>query len=85
MEQIVKTCDQCQRAGKPNDKKKAPLKLVPVIQEVFTKLNIDACGPLPITSKGNLYLITAICACHQSSLELFRCLILVPLVSQLRC
>ncbi|GFX81866.1 retrovirus-related Pol polyprotein from transposon 297 [Trichonephila clavipes] len=60
MEQFVKTCDQCQRAGKPNDKKKAPLKLVPVIQEVFTKLNIDACGPLPITSKGNRYLITAI-------------------------
>ncbi|GFX49800.1 retrovirus-related Pol polyprotein from transposon 17.6 [Trichonephila clavipes] len=41
MERFVKTCDQCQRAGKPNDKKKAPLKLVPVIQEVFTKLNID--------------------------------------------
>ncbi|GFW23846.1 retrovirus-related Pol polyprotein from transposon 17.6 [Trichonephila clavipes] len=61
MEQFVKTCDQCQRAGKPNDKKKAPLKLVPVIQEVFTKLNIDSCGPLPITSKGNRYLITAIC------------------------
>ncbi|GFY01510.1 retrovirus-related Pol polyprotein from transposon 297 [Trichonephila clavipes] len=61
MEQFVKTCDQCQRAGKPNDKKKAPLKLVPIIQEVFTKLNIDACGPLPITSKGNRYLITAIC------------------------
>ncbi|GFV28748.1 CCHC-type domain-containing protein [Trichonephila clavipes] len=33
MEQFVKTCDQCQRAGKPNDKKKAPLKLVTVIQE----------------------------------------------------
>ncbi|GFS53716.1 retrovirus-related Pol polyprotein from transposon 297 [Trichonephila clavipes] len=61
MERFVKTCDQIQRAGKPNDKKKAPLKLVPVIQEVFTKLNIDACGPLPITSKGNRYLITAIC------------------------
>ncbi|GFU30080.1 retrovirus-related Pol polyprotein from transposon 412 [Trichonephila clavipes] len=59
--QFVKTCDQCQRAGKPDDKKKAPLKLVPVIQEVLTKLNIDACGPLPITSKGNRYLITAIC------------------------
>ncbi|GFX62717.1 retrovirus-related Pol polyprotein from transposon 17.6 [Trichonephila clavipes] len=35
MEQFVKTCDQCQKAGKPNDKKKAPLKLVPVIQEVL--------------------------------------------------
>ncbi|GFV42471.1 retrovirus-related Pol polyprotein from transposon 17.6 [Trichonephila clavipes] len=61
MEEFVKTCDQCQRAGKPNDKKKVPLKLVPVIQEVFTQLNIDACGPLPITSKGNRYLVTAIC------------------------
>ncbi|GFV89793.1 retrovirus-related Pol polyprotein from transposon 412 [Trichonephila clavipes] len=61
MEQFVKTCDQCQRAGKLNDKKKAPLKLVPVIQEVFTKINIDACGSLPITSKGNRYLILAIC------------------------
>ncbi|GFW34522.1 retrovirus-related Pol polyprotein from transposon 297 [Trichonephila clavipes] len=33
MNSFVKTCDQCQKAGKPNDKKKAPLKLVPVIQE----------------------------------------------------
>ncbi|GFY17176.1 retrovirus-related Pol polyprotein from transposon 412 [Trichonephila clavipes] len=32
-----------------------------VREEVFTKVNIDACGPLPITSKGNRYLITAIC------------------------
>ncbi|GFS82953.1 retrovirus-related Pol polyprotein from transposon 17.6 [Trichonephila clavipes] len=32
-----------------------------VRKEVFTKLNIDACEPLPITSKGNRYLITAIC------------------------
>ncbi|GFY03826.1 retrovirus-related Pol polyprotein from transposon 17.6 [Trichonephila clavipes] len=71
MEQFVKTCDQCQRAGKPNDKKKAPQKLVPVIQEVFTKLNIDACGPLPITSKGNRYLITAICM-SSKFLKLFR-------------
>ncbi|GFW92160.1 retrovirus-related Pol polyprotein from transposon 412 [Trichonephila clavipes] len=35
MEQFAKTCDQCQRSGKPNDKKKALLKLVPVIQEVL--------------------------------------------------
>ncbi|GFX53652.1 retrovirus-related Pol polyprotein from transposon 17.6 [Trichonephila clavipes] len=31
------------------------------MRRFFTKLNIDACGPLPITSKGNRYLITAIC------------------------
>ncbi|GFT60812.1 retrovirus-related Pol polyprotein from transposon 412 [Trichonephila clavipes] len=68
MEQFVKTCDQCQKAGKPNDKKKAPLKLVPVIQEVFTKLNIDACGPLPITSKG-IDILSRPFACHQNSLK----------------
>ncbi|GFX09193.1 retrovirus-related Pol polyprotein from transposon 412 [Trichonephila clavipes] len=61
METFAKTRNQCQRVGKPNDKKKALLKLVPVIQEVFTKLNINACGHLPITSKGNQYLITTIC------------------------
>lgn len=61
IDEFVKTCDQCQRAGKPNEKTKAPLKLVPVIQEVFTKLNIDACGPLPITENGNRYVITAMC------------------------
>ncbi|GFS49176.1 retrovirus-related Pol polyprotein from transposon 17.6 [Trichonephila clavipes] len=61
MEQFVKTCDQCQRAGKPNDKKESSTKIGPCYSEVFTKLNIDACGPLPITSKGNRYLITAIC------------------------
>ncbi|GFV96692.1 retrovirus-related Pol polyprotein from transposon 412 [Trichonephila clavipes] len=61
MEQFVKTCDQCQRAGKPNDKKESSTKIGPCYSGGFTKLNIDACGPLPITSKGNRYLITAIC------------------------
>ncbi|GFY14838.1 retrovirus-related Pol polyprotein from transposon 412 [Trichonephila clavipes] len=61
MEQFVKTCDQCQKAGKPNDKKESSTKIGPCYSGGFTKLNIDACGPLPITSKGNRYLITAIC------------------------
>ncbi|GFW28221.1 retrovirus-related Pol polyprotein from transposon 17.6 [Trichonephila clavipes] len=29
MEQFVKTCDQCQKAGKPNDKKKSSTKIGP--------------------------------------------------------
>lgn len=57
----VKTCDECQRVGKPKEKKKAPLKLVPVISEILTKLNVDACGPLPVSTLGNKYLITVIC------------------------
>ncbi|GBN72971.1 hypothetical protein AVEN_120543-1 [Araneus ventricosus] len=34
---------------------------VPIISEVFSKINFDACGPLPTTPNGNRYLITAIC------------------------
>ncbi|GFX32897.1 retrovirus-related Pol polyprotein from transposon 412 [Trichonephila clavipes] len=61
VEDFVKTCDKCQRVAKPQDKKKAPLKIVPVITEIFTKINIDASGPLPMTPSGNKYIITALC------------------------
>ncbi|GFU55045.1 retrovirus-related Pol polyprotein from transposon 412 [Trichonephila clavipes] len=61
VEEFVKTCDSCQRVGKPKDKAKAPLKLVPIISEVFSKINIDAVGPLPVSTKQNRYLITSIC------------------------
>ncbi|GFT18342.1 retrovirus-related Pol polyprotein from transposon 17.6 [Trichonephila clavipes] len=61
VEEFVKTCDSCQRVGKPRDKAKAPLKLVPIISEVFSKINIDAMGPLPVSTKQNRYLITSIC------------------------
>ncbi|GFV00689.1 retrovirus-related Pol polyprotein from transposon 412 [Trichonephila clavipes] len=59
--EFVKTCDSCQRVGKPRDKAKAPLKLVPIISEEFSKVNIDAVGPLPVSTKQNRYLITSIC------------------------
>ncbi|GFS76321.1 retrovirus-related Pol polyprotein from transposon 297 [Trichonephila clavipes] len=61
VEEFVKTCDSCQRVGKPRDKAKAPLKLVPIIWEVFSKINIDAVGSLPVSTKQNRYLITSIC------------------------
>ncbi|KAG8183319.1 hypothetical protein JTE90_023968 [Oedothorax gibbosus] len=37
------------------------MKIVPVIQEVFSKINVDACGPLPVTPSGKRYLLTAMC------------------------
>ncbi|GFT58085.1 retrovirus-related Pol polyprotein from transposon 412 [Trichonephila clavipes] len=61
VEEFVKTCDSCQRVGKPRDKANAPLKLVPIISEVFSKISIDAVGPLPVSTKQNRYLITSIC------------------------
>ena len=39
VEHFVKTSDKCQRVGKPQDKKKAPFKIVPVLTEIFTKIN----------------------------------------------
>lgn len=60
-EAFVKSCDLCQKAGKGGDRKKAPMTVVPVITEVFSRLNIDAVGPLPLTSNGKRYLITAMC------------------------
>lgn len=62
VENFVKTCDPCQRVGKPRDKGKAPLKRVPIIGEVFSKLSVDLVGPLPKSEKGNKYLLTVICA-----------------------
>ncbi|GFY03895.1 retrovirus-related Pol polyprotein from transposon 412 [Trichonephila clavipes] len=61
VEEFVKTCDSCQRVGKPRDKVKEPQKLVPIISEVFSKINIDAVGPLPVSTKQNRYLVTSIC------------------------
>ncbi|GBO35823.1 hypothetical protein AVEN_100006-1 [Araneus ventricosus] len=37
------------------------MKLVPIVQEVFAKINVVAVGPLPITSSVKKYLITAMC------------------------
>ncbi|GFW25348.1 retrovirus-related Pol polyprotein from transposon 17.6 [Trichonephila clavipes] len=61
----VKTCDPCQRVGKTNDRKKASLVTVPVISEVFSKINVDACEPMPISTEGNKYLITVMCLASQ--------------------
>lgn len=60
-ENFAKSCDICQRLGKPNDKWKAPLKLVPIISEPFRRVVIDTVGPLPTTSSGHRYVLTMIC------------------------
>lgn len=57
----MKTSDACQRARKTNDKKKAPLILVPFISEIFSRINIGDCCTLPVTLNGNRYMITAMC------------------------
>lgn len=60
---FIKTCDICQRAGKPNEKiPPAPLKPIPVVDQPFEHVIIDCVGPLPKTRKGKKYLLTLVCA-----------------------
>lgn len=61
VENWVKSCDTCQRVGKPTDKLKAPMCLVPVITEPFRRLIIDIVGPLPAAQTGHRYILTALC------------------------
>lgn len=61
VENHVRACDTCQRVGKPHEKGKAPLKLVPLISAPFRRLVIDVVGPLPVTKSGYRYLLTAVC------------------------
>lgn len=61
VEEFVRSCDTCQRTGKPGEKWKAPLKLVPIISEPFRRLVIDIVGPLPATKSGYRYLFTMLC------------------------
>uniref|UniRef100_A0A6G5ABV5 RNA-directed DNA polymerase n=1 Tax=Rhipicephalus microplus TaxID=6941 RepID=A0A6G5ABV5_RHIMP len=61
IEDFVRSCDTCQRAGKSTDKWKAPMKLVPIITEPFRRLVIDIVGPLPESRQGCRYILTALC------------------------
>lgn len=60
-ENFVRSCDACQRVGKPHDKKKAPMRLVPLITEPFRRLVIDTVGPLPVSKSGYRYVLTLLC------------------------
>jgi len=57
IETYVKSCDQCQRRGKPQGKNE----LHPIrVKEPFYQIGIDIVGPLPITNRGNKYIVVAI-------------------------
>jgi hypothetical protein len=57
IEIYVKSCDNCQRRGKPVEKNELhPIK----VREPFYQIGIDFVGPLPVTELGNKYIIVAI-------------------------
>lgn len=60
--EYCKTCDVCQKVGKPNQKVPvAPLHPVPVMGEPFERLILDCVGPLPKTKTGFQYVLTIMC------------------------
>ncbi|XP_075741654.1 uncharacterized protein LOC142791735 [Rhipicephalus microplus] len=61
VENSVRSCDTCQRVGKSTDKRKSPMRLVPVITEPFRRLVIDIVGPLPEFRSGCRYILTVLC------------------------
>src|ERR1051325_4524086 len=54
--QYIRSCDNCQRRGKPN--RREELKSIKV-GKPFHRIGIDIKGPLSITTKGNRYIIVA--------------------------
>lgn len=61
VERLVKSCNTCQRTGKPNEKWKAPLVKVPIVMEPFARIVIDLVGPLPKTKSGYKHILTILC------------------------
>jgi hypothetical protein len=56
VKEYIRTCDQCQRRGKF----RTPGPLHPItVGDPFSKIGIDIVGPLPITTKGNKYIVVA--------------------------
>ena len=57
IEEYVKTCDRCQRRGKPSGKHELhPIK----VKHPFYQIGIDIVGPLPKTFQSNKYIVVAI-------------------------
>ena len=56
VKRYIKTCDNCQKRGKPNRKES----IIPIkVGKPFHRIGIDIKGPLSITTKGNRYIIVA--------------------------
>ena len=57
IKEYVRSCDSCQRRGKPSRNNE----LHPIsLHSPFYQVGIDFVGPLPITLKGNRYIIVTI-------------------------
>lgn len=61
VEQVVKSCETCQFRARIKNKRVNPGAVVKTPRHPFFLVSVDAIGPLSVTSKGNKYILTAIC------------------------
>ncbi|CAM4693719.1 unnamed protein product [Lepidochelys olivacea] len=55
----VRSCEVCQRVGKPQDQVKASLQPLPIIEVPFQRIAVDILGPFPKkTPRGKQYILT---------------------------
>ncbi|CAM5108865.1 unnamed protein product [Eretmochelys imbricata] len=55
----VRSCEVCQRVGKPQDQVKDPLQSLPIIEVPFLQVAMDILGPFPKkTLRGKQYILT---------------------------
>jgi hypothetical protein len=53
----IRTCDQCNRRKSPSHPVRLPLGQLDIPTSAFQCLGIDVLGPLPVTNKGNKYIL----------------------------
>lgn len=56
VEHWVRSCQDCSTRKKPRNKRRAPLLPIPV-SAAFERMAVDILGPLPVTWKGNRYIV----------------------------
>ncbi|CEP07421.1 hypothetical protein, partial, partial [Parasitella parasitica] len=61
VEAVVKSCETCQYRARIRFTRSNPMKVVKTPRHPMFFVSTDAIGPLPVTSKGNRYILTAIC------------------------
>ncbi|GFV48105.1 uncharacterized protein TNCV_3027881 [Trichonephila clavipes] len=54
------------------DQEIAPMQLVPVRREIFSKLNVNRVGPLPIIPENKHFYLA--CLCHRGAMRQYQCL-----------
>lgn len=58
IQDYINACEPCARRKTPNHLKPAPLQKFSIPREPFYRIAMDIVGPLPVTYKGNKYILT---------------------------